>query len=158
MKVFIILLIIIIIAAGYYGYKKGSYLGKSGKLVMRDNRFYEDAELLFTKTPYNDLRDALMDADYTGSGVAAPRPYGEQPILVFQSKNGFVAALAYMGEENAEHKYEFSFLKWTSGKHGVSFIEMNVLMTVIEKVFLALDPDTEAQIEPRNIKTTTKLF
>lgn len=35
---------------------------------------------------------------------------------------------------------------------------MNVLMTVVEKVFLALDPDTEAQIEPRQIKTKTKLF
>ena len=159
MKVFIILLIIIFIAAGYYGYKRGAMLKGSGKLIRRDNRFWEDAELLFTKTPYSELRDALMTADYLGSGVGAPSPYGEQPILVFQSTNGFNAAVAYLGEENGEYKYEFSFLKWKTRNGAVQcFVQMNVLMTVVEKVFLALDPDTEAQIEPREIKTKTKLF
>lgn len=155
----IILLVIIIAAAAYYGYKKGTMLRESGKLAIREGRFWEDAELLYTKTPFDELRKELMNADYSGSGVTAPRSDGEQPILIFQSAKGFNAAVAYMGEIDGEHKYNFSILNWKMRNGAVQgFLEMNVLMTVVEKVFLALDPDTEAQIEPRQIKTKTKLF
>ena len=131
----IFLSIVLLLGLGaYIGYKRIKPMMGSKNLIKRDGAFWEDGELLYTCAPCADVFAAVNHEDR------------------------WTAALQYYGLHNNEHKYEFQFLRWDTHNLGTSIYSMNILLTIVEKIFLSLDPDTEAEIHIVDTETETRFL
>lgn len=153
--------IILFVAGGVYGVKsnaKTKEMFTEGRIIAREDLFWENGEYLYTTTPYETILEAVMQEDFTECRVSVTPNYEDGTIIAFVDKRSFSAALACYGEENGEHIYEICFPSWNEkGLVSVS-VRMNLLMTKLEKIFLSFDPDTEAEIQILDTKTRTSFW
>ena len=160
---FLFTLIILLVVAGgvIYGYsqfRKMKAWSAKGILIQRDGAFWEDGEYLSTKASWQEILDAIVRTDFSDCGVEITPNYEGSAIVLFDAGSRFRAALVYYGEENGENIFEFCFPVWNDRHLASSAARMNVLMTIVEKLFLSLDPDTEAELHIRDTKTVTRFF
>ena len=129
---------------------------ENGDIIEREKAFWEDEEVLFTTASYEDILSAIKKTDFRKALVTITPNINGQKVVLFQNKTfGFNAILQYNGKQNNEHEYVFCFPSWTTRNYTVPGEGMmNILMTTVEKMFLILDPDTEAEVH--RMKATTK--
>ncbi len=158
MWVLIIAIVMICLIYGSYNYKKTRQLATNGNIIQREDLFWENTEYLYTVATYEEVLDGINRADFSACRVTTIPNYEGSKIIAFVAKGKFSAALVYHGEENGDHVYEFSVLSWKPDRLATAAIQMNGLLTTIEKIFLSIDPDTEAEIQINNVKTKTAFF
>ena len=155
----IFLSIVLLLGLGaYIGYKRIKPMMGSKNLIKRDGAFWEDGELLYTCAPCADVFAAVNHADFSECRTEMRRSTDGKALIFSCSKDRWTAALQYYGLHNNEHKYEFQFLRWDTHNLGTSIYSMNILLTIVEKIFLSLDPDTEAEIHIVDTETETRFL
>lgn len=160
--IIIILLIsaaIIALAVGL-GMKKRKELMDAGKIVQRPYNFYDMAEI-FTVGPValQAIANVLMRSELGQMGIQAQADYQNQRIIFRHSY--WVGQLKYMGEtgpaemggKSVYRLWISSYRTYRSSVQGA--IEMNEMMTVVEKTLLGFDPNTSVSTEMVTRKTKT---
>ena len=129
-------------------------LMKEGRTIKRQITFVETAEIFtLSAGEYNRIIDTIKGMDFSGTGVAVESNKDKQAVL-FKS-NGWAAQLYRMETDGDKDIYCFNFTKWQTYR-GIpqNHIQMNILLTELEKAFLRIDPGTK--VENARLKTNTK--
>ncbi len=152
-----ILLVALFAGGGYLYYRGQQELLRTGRIIKRQAHFWEDSELLYSAASYPDVLAALEKTDFSFCGVHISANVGGRARVLFE-RLGWKAALDYYGENSGEHAYAFQFLSWKVRNYAAQdTTNMNMLQTAVEKMFLQLDPDTEAEIRRSKVKTKTEI-
>jgi hypothetical protein len=153
MGVFVIIIAIVVIAAiAGSAYRKK--LTDSGQIVNRSAGFEQYAEILTIKEmPFSQVAEALRNGYY----------YGKANVSVSEAKQaagfsgaGWTAQLYHMNDTD-RNAYCFEFVNWQT-RNGIPYeaLAMNTVLTAVEKVFLALDPNT--QVSSKKLEVTKKSY
>lgn len=153
-----IAMLLIVAVYGSYNYKKIRQLAANGDVIQREEYFWENTEYLYSGATYGEVMDAINRADFSACRVTITPNYEGSKICAFVAEGRFSAALVYHGEENGEHIYEFSVLSWKPDRLATASVQMNGLLTILEKIFLSIDPDTEVEIQTNDVKTKTSFL
>lgn len=154
--------VIIALAVGL-GMKKRNELMGAGKIVNRPYNFYDMAEI-FTLGPVNlnAVYNVLTRSNFGEMGVTAqPDPQNQRVIFRHAS---WVGILKYMGETGdpaygGKSVYRLWISSYNTYRSSVQgSLEMNEMMTEVEKVLLGFDPNTQVSTEMVTRKTHTKFF
>ena len=140
------------VAIGLKKRKQISQLRDDGKIIRREYRFAEKGELFTSKIgSYVELKKELekMLLPCAMKGNTSSK-------VEFTAKN-YTARLYRVDfhEPSGVGQYRFEFTSWKNGRYGyLDETGMNILMTSIEKAFLALDPNTGVSTYGLNFKTS----
>ena len=154
---------VIIVLAVVVGVKQRNKLMGEGKIVNRPHNFYDMAEI-FTLGPVTlqAISNALASSDFSGMGVQMqPDPQNQQIIFRQNTWTGLLKYMGMTGDPSMGGKTVYrlwitSYRTYRSSVQGA--LEMNMLMTEIEKVLLCFDPGTQVSTEMVIRKTKTKFF
>ena len=154
--------VIIGLAVGL-GAKKRKELMDAGKIVQRPYNFYDMAEI-FTLGPVmlQAIANVLSQSQLGQMGIQAQADYANQRIIF--RHGSWVGVLKYMGEtgpaemggKSVYRLWITSYRTYRSSVEGA--IEMNEMMTVVEKVLLGFDPNTQVSTEMVTRKTKTNFI
>lgn len=138
----------------YIAVKRNNKLIEEGKIIRRDFHFMEKAEE-FTLKPVEPARvsEAVKAFDYNDI-PASMKGSTEDQIYTF---TGSSWGARLKRKEVAEDKvvYRFEFTNWKSSDGSArDEVPMNKLLTDVEKMFLAFDPETKVASVP--VEFTTK--
>lgn len=158
MWLLIIAIVIVGIVYGIHFNKNAQMLGENGRIIQRENQFWENGEYFYTSAAYEDVLEEIGKADFSDCRVTITPNYKGDKIIAFVARNRFTAALVYDGEKNGENTFDFAFLSWKNDRIVTSSVQMNLLLTIIEKIFLSLDPNTDAEIHLGEVKTKTSFL
>lgn len=145
----------------YKNVKQERQLTSEGKIINRSHRFIEQAEdftiacenpaFVFEKLgtlPFSEM-NVKMSAD--GQRVF-------QFSFTHPSGN-WTAVLRRMDAPAGQLVYSFCFTHWKISDLGViGELQMNMLLTAIEKMFLSIDPNTQVKTRLLETKTSHKFF
>lgn len=145
-------IIVIVIAAVVIGVgvsiAKMNRLKGEGKFVNRDMNF-QDYDYTFTikRTSYETVEAEVNQLDLSDVKIEDSfYKYKGQPIIILRSSYGWNAQLDLVGEDAEKSQYRFGFPLYSTNKGTVKHaMEMNVMLTLIEKMFLKLDPDADVR-------------
>lgn len=152
-----VFLIVIIMVTYAQIRQKNEYL-REGWIIRRQAYFWEDTETLYCKSSYRDMLAELKNTDFPYCGVTITTNVGGKATVLFEIPS-WKAELNYYGETDGEHEYEFQFTSWKKENYVVQdSMKMNLLQTAVEKMFLRLDPDTEAKIHRNKIQSKTSFI
>jgi len=144
----------IIAIAVTVGQKRGKKLMDDGRMIKRDISFVNTAELFtLTTVAFDGLIDTIKTMDFSGTGASAESSREKEAVL-FKAK-GWTAQLYKVEDSDNKSIYCFSFTNWQTYR-GIpqNGVQMNILITEVEKAFLRLDPNTK--VETARVKTKTK--
>ena len=146
----------------YFNQKsKADALINEGKMIKRDMMFWKKIELFTTSAGYESVKKAAHEMDLSGTNayIEEDEELDGKGVILFKSKSRWNAAVMYKGEKEGKYLYRFSFTTWES-ENGFPKDEnsMNVMMTGVEKMFVALDPETAVETEQMKVKSKTKFF
>ena len=138
--------------------KENELIGE-GKAISREKFFWEQSETFTTCTSYETIVDEIRKRDYSDLRADVyPNVNGEKAVL-WKSSYAWNAKLVYLGTKEGKSVFSFSFTAWKS-RNGAPFNtnSMNVMMTSVEKIFLALDPATTVESHQMQLKSKMRLF
>ena len=155
-----ILLVIAAIGIGLaIGIPRGqqiAQLRKDGAIVQRSMRYAEKGEQFTSKIgTYTALRDQIQN-------MRSPCSMdGNVSSTVNFNAANFAARLCMVDfdQQSGVGIFRFEFTRWKNGRY--TYVDdhlMNMLMTSVEKAFLALDPNTGVQTYNINFKTKHSIF
>jgi len=156
METFIIILISIALVAVVYvlGKKRRDALIADNRIVNRPYEFFKNAEIFtLTGASFERVVQGVLDADFSGAGASATKSDSRKAV---NFKGPTWKAEFYKKDNDGERDvYYFHFQSWDA-RNGTPYglTEMNILLTAVEKVFLAIDP--AAQVKTVPIKVTSK--
>lgn len=152
----IIIAVVVIITVANINKKK--QLQAEGKTIYRDVGFWNNKELFTTAATYDQVKTSVKNNSFDGCSVSIQYDVNGKQSIVFRSStwNAELNCLETQGDKNL---FWFCFTTWDA-RHGYPYGEnsMNILMTTIEKIFLALDPSTTVENRKMEVKTKTKFF
>lgn len=153
-------LVIIILIAAIAGAKKGKALADEGKITQRQQSFWEYAEFFTTTASYEDVREAVKNTSFEDCKADVYPDFEGNKFILFKSSHGWNAALKYTGEQDGKHTFTFYFPAWNTQRYGMPYgmMEMNVIETTIEKLFLALDAETTVTTKRLETKSKSKIL
>ena len=128
-----------------------------GKILRRQYDFAESAEL-FALSPADprEVAEAVQAFDYEDMRVRM-QPDGENGFHF--AGPGWTARLYRLLGPAQEAVYRFEFLKWKTRNGLLSdYVNMNKLLTAMEKMFLAMDPQTQVSTVKLETKTTHSVW
>lgn len=148
-------IIVIAVAIGLAGNKK---LVESGQIINRGTRFMESAEIFTLNTPDPAaVSSSVKSFAVYEKGVSMKGSTADQ-IYTFNG-GSWAAKLKMMSSADGKSVYRFEFTSWkTSNGMPQDAINMNRLITSVEKMFLAFDPNTQVSTEALDFKTKHSLF
>jgi hypothetical protein len=151
----IIVSVLIFVAALIIAEKRNKRLTDEGKIIDREWKFWEKAEI-FTLIggEYEKVGNLIKTADYSECPVTLYPNYENKKVFLFKSGEDWEARLIFLGENEGKSKYRFEFIKWKT-RNGIpkNTSTMNMIETTIEKIFLGLDSKTVVETEKIKIKT-----
>ena len=163
---------VIVILATVGVYSLVWYLNKSsrnklaakGRYVERGNAFFKQGHLFFTRIYDFSAIAWAIDKYALHEEKISFEPNVEHGQIVFRnmvSFGTFASRLQYLGQRNHDgmYAYRFQVEAWREGQYGVTrqdILGANVVLTMIERAILWLDPATEVQRAAGEYKT--KLF
>lgn len=162
--VLIILAVVAIgIIAGVAAANKTKELKESGKIIQRPASFHEQKEIF---TVHNADIDKVIEGIKNSDlgGASANKAEGKQ-LIQFKHATGWTAQL-YKAKDPEEGPAEpglttwvFNFTHWKMQRYSVAgYQEMNILLTSIEKIFLAIDPAAKVTTSKMAVKTKSSFF
>ena len=120
-----------------------SNLIKKGIIVKREKAFWKKKECFLTASSPETIRNAVEQTDLSDIGISVFRNNNEECRFTFQNGYMISADLKYNGRENGKYLYSFMFTSWNTSFFVVEGqINMNRLLTCIERIIIALDPET----------------
>lgn len=137
----------------YFSMKAHNKLVAEGKIISRRTDFAEDAEeFTFRAVEPAQITEAVKALDY-GDMHAGMKGSSERQIFKFTG-SGWAAQLYRMEAEDAQMRYRFEFTNWKT-RNGMpqDALNMNKLLTAVEKVFLSFDPSAQVRAVPLELKT-----
>lgn len=145
----------------YREVKQKNRLTAAGKIIDRPRNFIEQAEN-FTLTGDSGRvatevdRITYSDMNITMSSNAQKDHFR----FTFSNMAGSWQSVLYRTEAPADQlSYRFQFTNWkTRDGVVVGELQMNMLLTAIEKMLLSIDPNTQVQTSLLETKTKHKLF
>ena len=163
-------IIVILIGTGIFALiwfiqkKKKTELSEKGRYVERGNAFFKQGHFFYTKTDDFSAIAETIDKNALLEEKISFEPNIEQNQIVFHNKvnfGTFGARLRGLGqrEQDGLNSYLFQIEAWRDGQYGITrqdIFNANILLTLIEKAFLKLDPATEVQRTAAEYKS--KLF
>lgn len=145
----------------YKNVKQERQMTSEGKIINRSHRFIEQAED-FT---------IICDDPAIVSGKLGALPFSEMNVKMtangqqafqfsFTHPSGnWTAVLRRMDAPAGQLAYSFNFTHWKVSDLGViGELQMNMLLTAIEKMFLSIDPNTQVKTRLLETKTSHKFF
>lgn len=150
----IIISLIIIVPIAIYCNNKRNELISEGKIVNRDLKFTQMAEIFTINklSDYSLVNDGLMNFDYDDIKCNLD---GSKSKQSFKFKGSdWSAKLWLLDDREAETVYRFEFENW-SERNGIPYsaLPMNKLLTAVEKMFLAIDSNAKVASEKIEFKT-----
>ena len=148
--------VVIGVLVGVSTVKKSRQLLQSGKTVARQPSFWEYAEYFLTDVSYEALRRVLLETDLQDCGVSVTPDLNGRAEILFRCRHGWNAVIRWQGSREEKNAFMIYFPAWRSSRYGTpyGFNQMNMLLTRVEQLFLAMDPDTAVQ--NRRMQTKTK--
>lgn len=136
--------------------KQLTALRNDGKIVNRKYNYAANGEAFTAKIgSYDALRDQLQK-------FLPPCGREGSTSTVVKFKSASFAARLYKVDFDAASGigiFRFEFTQWRTGRYGYEEDTlMNMLMTAVEKTFLALDPNTGVKSYELNVKTKHSLL
>ena len=127
-------------------------------ITARPDDFVEYAEI-FTLKPVTDQEfyAAVKKADFPS--VIGTKISGNTGRMYLESELGFKSRITHKEQTEDKSVYRFEFINWQSksGKPEHE-TEMNRQMTMVENMFLDLDPNTRLATEKNDVKTKRTLI
>ena len=128
---------------------------QKGEIIERPKNYESLAEIFTLRAmDPNVVNQAIHSIDYSRMFKVEMRFVPDRNCFEFlgRAKYGstvlWTARLSFFGTDGVWMRYCFEFLRWNSN---LTNLEMNQLLTAIEKTFLMLDPQTSVQTEARNV-------
>ena len=136
--------------------KKNKQLMAAGKIVKRPMNFWENGEYFLSGVSYEELREAILNTDFSECGLSVTPDLEGQAAILFRCRHGWNALLRWKGSRDGWNVFMFHFPAWRTSRYGAPYgvNQMNMTVTLIERIFLSLDPET--QVENRRLQTKTK--
>jgi hypothetical protein len=159
MTAFIIIVVIAIFGiALYYNVKRTNALTESGRIVKRGGNWYENAEqFTLSGADFERVVKGIQASDLSGTGVSVSK--NDQKQALWFTTSTWRSVLRKLENAGDKDVYEFSMLHWKEHNGVVQTgVEMNILLTAVEKVFVSIDPATQVTTRPISVKTKTDFF
>ncbi len=136
--------------------KRNKQLLDSGKIIQRQMNFWENAEYFLCSLSYEEVREAVLAADFSECGLSVTPDLEAQAAILFRCRHGWNALLRWKGSRDGANVFMFHFPAWRTGRYGSPYgvNQMNMTETLVERIFLSMDPDTA--VECRRLQTKTK--
>lgn len=150
--------LVLIGLAVYLGAMARKKLLDAGKIIDRKKDFMEEAEEFALRVPDPAMvTDALRALNYAEFRCRMQED-GNQQIFQFTG-SGWAARLFRKDLQQGYSLYRFSFTNWKT-RNGMpeNALQMNQLLTAVEKMFLSIDPQTQVRSEPIQVKTKHNFF
>ena len=156
--IWIIIAIVIIGGGIYLGVKRNQKLLSEGKIITRKSDFMESAEeFTLTAVTPEKVTEAVKALDYKDLG-AGMQGSSQQQAFKFNGYSWNAQLFLVSGDEN-QAVYRFEFTNWKTHNGSVqNVVGMNKMITAVEKLFLALDPNTQVRTIPLEVKTKHNFF
>ena len=158
----IVLGVPILVLAVIYGRKRGVGLREQGLITDRPSQFVEREYIYASPVfDFDQLLDAIkrIDFDTVGASVGWKADRARRLVQFSSTAYEYQAVLAAIEDKDGEHRYRFSFPRWTSHRNLPKNAEsMNRLMTALEKAMLGLDPYVTVRSELVETKSRSKLL
>ena len=159
MTLIVIAAIAIMALLAWISYKSKQQLREKGLIITREAKFYQKKQIIRTTASFEDIAKKLKEADLNQAGASAKYGVGDNKAILFDSQQFKWTAILEQTEQSDKNIFEFAFTKWqTQNGMVVSADSMNVLLTYIEKAFLALDQTTTIESQAQQIKSKTSFF
>ena len=146
----------------YRNWKQQSQLTSEGKIIDRDRHFIEQAEdFTIACDDPNRIVIGVQSLAYSEMKISMTADEQNQAFrFTYTTAMGSWNALLYCtGAPDGQVTYRFQFTSWRTSDYGViGEVQMNMLLTAIEKMFLSIDPNTQVQTSLLETKTKHKLL
>ena len=176
------LLFIIIIAfciiGTYLGKERKANLMKKGWTIVREAKFFDKREYLFSKAEYEDVRRSVLEDSFNApeaAGLSGLEAYKNGYDIIasividedranktlFFRTNGrytWAAHFALIKQTDHENTYEFSFERWKTRNATTDTTSMNYVLTAVEKAILKYDPETRFELVKNDYDTKYRPF
>ncbi len=138
-------LLAVVIVVGLIGHKR---LVDAGEITSRKANFMENAELFVLSLPDETMvTEGIRTLPYGMMSVGVKGSSQDQ-VFCFTGKK-WAARLNRCENEGDKAVYKFAFTEWkTHNGMAVDALNMNRLTTALEKMFLAINPETRMRTEP----------
>lgn len=148
--VFVIIIAVVVII----GLQRGKKLAAEGKIIKRQDSFWESAEYFTTNATINSFVSKVKSTDFSDCKITIEY-HNSNRLILFKSNYAWNAAIEYQGVREGKNIFKFSFPAYRT-RRGIPYRvdTMNIMETAIEKVFLSLDPQT--LVETHRMKYKTK--
>ena len=153
----IIIAIVLFAVAFSVSKQKQEQLVDAGKIIPRDYGFEEYAEMFTLRDlSFSEIWNELKDIDYSGTVTGNVDAQNER---VFYKGINWEACLYHQRNDAEKNVYCFEFTKW-SKHNGVTEnqLDMNIVLTAVEKAFLKLDSGTQVSKRKNITKSKLKFF
>jgi hypothetical protein len=139
-------------------FKQADELKADGKIINRDPSFVESAQIFTLSSISKDtLVTALKNEGLPFNGLEW-KTSGDSFGF---SYNRWTAQMVKLDCEATNlSRYKFSFTGWQTMSHGtiIDIMQMNQLLTAIEKAFIKLDQNTKVKTERIKVNTNSSIF
>jgi len=117
-------------------------------IIVRDAYYYQQIHTFVTKVSGIAEIDATLDkAVLVNNNIRIESRYEEGALFFSHAGTAgrwaFASALYYMGQENGKSIFNYQFTECRLYHGWFDSLEANVLLTIIERAFLKLDPSTD---------------
>lgn len=156
--IWIVIAIVLIGGIIYIGVKRNQQLLAEGKIITRKSDFMENAEeFTFTAVEPEKITEAVKALDYNEMRTKM-QGSSEKQLFKFTGTT-WAAQLHKMSDDGAQIVCRFEFTSWkTHNGMPENAVNMNKLMTAVEKMFLGFDPNTQVRTIPLEFKTKHSIF
>ena len=133
--------------------KQEKKLREEGKISQRSLAFYKESEALYARgATWNRVVDELEKQDYKDANIDWWRTQNDMFLIMFYSNGGpqgeWLFNLEYRGiNDEGVCGWEATFPNYDTMDDIPSVETMNIMLTLVEKVFLLIDPDAQYDIE-----------
>ena len=143
----------IIVIAVTAGVILGLKVRKSGLVVKRSGSFYKETSVFYAAASAAVIRKALGQFGLNSHRIE----YGENPAngSLHFSCPGWTAQLVQTGP--SEFAFDFTHFETHNGVPA-NLMQMNVLLTALEKAFLSVDPEASVVRWAKAMKTKTSIW
>ena len=132
-------------------------LTASGKIIKREGQWWKDEEAFTTSATCVDVLAAMKDIDVSGSGAEVS--WNNDGSLYRFKAVQWEACMTYEEHGAGAGVFVFSFLSWkTSNGVNTNSDAMNIVLTAVEKLFLAIDPSVTVQTSRGKYKSKVNFF
>lgn len=142
----------------YFSMKAHNKMVAEGTIISRRTNFMENAEV-FTLRAVDpaQVTEAVKALDYSGMHTGM-KGSSQQQIFKFTGAT-WGAKLFRLNADEEQMCYRFEFTNWkTHNGTPQNGLDMNKLLTAVEKMFLSFDPGTQVAAMPLELKTKHNFF